>query len=926
MTATFLDTLKEIRIKLPAILEASELFDDDIVARLETLADMDLSLINNDLSKGNYLGNRKIDIDIALNNLSEETECSYKSITLVLNNGITHKIDFTAINEIGDTVVDEVVSYTGLYTKFINGIEAYNANEANPQLHIVNYEIDVINETIAELPTMLRIRDTDGSACNIDRITLEYYNGGSPIEYNPSYYWTKTTSALQVLANRVGDIIALGENIDKIIALSDKEDEIQYLYDVRAKIQDIHDNITALLEVHANLDNINSVNLNEANINTVADDLNLGVDSEIVKVNANKTNIDDVSANENNINSVVANKTNIDAVANNETNINSVSTNINSINAVANNKTNIDAVANNETNINNVASNEADINTVVANLASINLNATNILDIQNAFANAQTTITKSEEAKAIRNELVNLSTLAVTLIAGSSATVSYNSSTGLLTFGIPQGAKGDRGEAFSVDAIGTIEDRASYNNQPFGFTYLSTNESPNKIYFKLSSINENNWSIGSPFGQGETGVGISSIDFTSSTGGAGAGVAGETDTYTITYTDSSTSTFNVVNGAIPTASDIGLGNVDNTADMDKPISTATQTALNLKANTVDVNTSLNTKINKSSIVSTLTSTDDNSVLAASQGPILKGLIDNINTILTSDDTTLDEIQELVNYIKQNRSDLDALGISNIAGLVDALASKANLSGATFTGAIHASKISFDTVNLKNADTDFNTLTTSGFYNLSVTNASTFNAPLVGWFYLEVFTHSQDPTAYCMQIATQLTQIIPRRFIRTKVGGAWGNWIELLKEADIGTKVLAPDGDGSQLTNLPDPTGRKLIRVQGTKIGISTTTIFTGSLNKRYKILSVSASASVPAHNASTWMNTNVIVNGVEVASASSGNLNDFAYTYVWSPDFSDSIDTPFIDNGIVQIEIEDYSFLPYSCSVTYDFIIEEENN
>lgn len=37
-----------------------------------------------------------------------------------------------------------------------------------------------------------------------------------------------------------------------------------------------------------------------------------------------------------------------------------------------------------------------------------------------------------------------------------------------------------------------------------------------------------------------------------------------------------------------TKSDIGLGNVDNTSDLNKPISTATQTALNAKANTADL--------------------------------------------------------------------------------------------------------------------------------------------------------------------------------------------------------------------------------------------------------------------------------------------------------------------------------------------------
>lgn len=35
---------------------------------------------------------------------------------------------------------------------------------------------------------------------------------------------------------------------------------------------------------------------------------------------------------------------------------------------------------------------------------------------------------------------------------------------------------------------------------------------------------------------------------------------------------------------VVTKSDVGLGNADNTSDANKPVSTATQTALNLKAN------------------------------------------------------------------------------------------------------------------------------------------------------------------------------------------------------------------------------------------------------------------------------------------------------------------------------------------------------
>ena len=55
---------------------------------------------------------------------------------------------------------------------------------------------------------------------------------------------------------------------------------------------------------------------------------------------------------------------------------------------------------------------------------------------------------------------------------------------------------------------------------------------------------------------------------------------------------------------------------------------------------------------------------------------LKNLIDTINRILQSDDTDLDQLQEIVTYIKQNKHILSTLGISNIAGLVEALAAKA----------------------------------------------------------------------------------------------------------------------------------------------------------------------------------------------------------------------------------------------------------
>ncbi len=45
---------------------------------------------------------------------------------------------------------------------------------------------------------------------------------------------------------------------------------------------------------------------------------------------------------------------------------------------------------------------------------------------------------------------------------------------------------------------------------------------------------------------------------------------------------------------------------------------------------------------------------------------LQTAVDNINTLLSSDDTTLDEMQEVVDFIKANKDSLDNLSIANIS--------------------------------------------------------------------------------------------------------------------------------------------------------------------------------------------------------------------------------------------------------------------
>ena len=451
---SFIETLNQIRDKLPAIQEASDLFDEEIVERLDELALMDISLITEDLKKSNYLGNRKIDINLELNNNSDTEHVSYSGAKLVLNDGTNLDINFITLLEDGVTeVVLELTSHAD--------IKNYIANHALYTANVINTELTV-EDAIGSTPQMIRFRDADGTASNVDRIELLTY-GGNFVESQPTYYWAKTTSSLQTLANRVGDVIALGQRIDKIIALADKEDEIQYLYDTRASLQTLYDNIQKAIDIEANLDNIKGVNLN-------------------------KTNIDNV----------------------------------------ANNKPNIDIVA-----------------TDMASVKDVSDNMETVLQVP----------AKTDQVVQIRDELVAINPKVVTIASNESASLSYDKNTGNFTLYMPQGLKGERGEAFDVDASGTLANRTAYDGAAQGFAYLALDESPTKAYFKKSDTS-GDWTVGVPFGQGEkgdkgdTGVSIVDISFTSTTDLSGlAGQAGATDTYTITFSDTSTHTIPVYNGA-----------------------------------------------------------------------------------------------------------------------------------------------------------------------------------------------------------------------------------------------------------------------------------------------------------------------------------------------------------------------------------------
>jgi hypothetical protein len=117
---------------------------------------------------------------------------------------------------------------------------------------------------------------------------------------------------------------------------------------------------------------------------------------------------------------------------------------------------------------------------------------------------------------------------------------------------------------------------------------------------------------------------------------------------------------------------VGLGNVDNTADANKPVSTATQAALDLKANATDVTTALALKANAADVTTAL-------ALKANAADVTAALdlkVDKVSgKALSTNDFTNAEKTKLAAITGTNTGDQDLSALAVAADVSAALALK-----------------------------------------------------------------------------------------------------------------------------------------------------------------------------------------------------------------------------------------------------------
>jgi len=92
-----------------------------------------------------------------------------------------------------------------------------------------------------------------------------------------------------------------------------------------------------------------------------------------------------------------------------------------------------------------------------------------------------------------------------------------------------------------------------------------------------------------------------------------------------------------------TPEQLNLGNVDNTSDIDKPVSTAQQAAIDLAVTNHNTSTASHTDIRN----------------------LISGLTTRLNALADSDDITLDQLSEIVTYIKSNRTLIESVTTNKV---------------------------------------------------------------------------------------------------------------------------------------------------------------------------------------------------------------------------------------------------------------------
>ena len=113
--ASFVENVNKLSLNIDTIVKANSTFNVSVLPVLKEVADLDLQKVTEDFKKGNYLGNRKIDINLSLNKRTSESVVSYSKADIRLVSGSIISIPFLS----GSSVL-ELTSHNDIRNYIVN--------------------------------------------------------------------------------------------------------------------------------------------------------------------------------------------------------------------------------------------------------------------------------------------------------------------------------------------------------------------------------------------------------------------------------------------------------------------------------------------------------------------------------------------------------------------------------------------------------------------------------------------------------------------------------------------------------------------------------------------------------------------------------------------------------------------------------------
>nr|DAO80845.1 MAG TPA: structural protein [Caudoviricetes sp.] len=314
---------------------------------------------------------------------------------------------------------------------------------------------------------------------------------------------------------------------------------------------------------------------------------------------------------------------------------------------------------------------------------------------------------------------------------------------------------------------------------------------------------------------GPNGNGIKSITLKE-----GSHSAGQYDTYLITFTNNTTTEFKVYNGANGKGSGDMLASVYDTNN-----NGIVDNAEKVNNHTVESNVPTNAKFTDTTYAVATTSV--NGLMSSNDKKKIDGISEGANkTIVDSSlsDSSTNPIQNKIIY--------------------SALAGKANTNHGTHVPSVC------------NSVTDWNNATTNGWYM----GCGIANAPITGnvWFMGNVIAHNSN---YVIQEVYQFTEStsanVISKYMRAKVNGTWGAWVEVTvgkqvptdaKFTDTNTTYSNATTTASGLMSSSDKTKLDGIATGANKIIIDTALSSTSTNPVQNKVLNTALSGKASTNH------------------------------------------------------------------------------